>query len=462
MTTTRTPDQAPGGTDPGQDGRGGRSGRGGGYGGGGRGGEGGRGLRIAGLTVRLTAGGYLLPALALLVSGLSLPAAVPGLPAAAYLAAAVAVSILLLASVVLHELGHALAARRHGVRVEEISVGFLGGSTHGGYDLPGPRGQWRVAAAGPAVSLVLAAVTGAGAVGLSALGTGRLAVLVVISAAFVNAIFGVLSLLPGAGPDGGRIVRALTWARTGDPAKAGLVAARAGQVTGAVLAAAGIAVIALGYFGGLWLGLIGVLAFVTSRSQARQQLASAALAGLLVRDVVALSTSPQPGVQSWQTVRTFVDAQNEAGPGPDAGFPGPVAAAFPLTDFDGRPSGLLTLSQLAAVPADRQDDVRLRDIATPIAQVATTTADEPLTALMQRLSVWPRIPAAVHTAGHALVLGPDAALVGVLTPADLARASQLAPLRRARQQRAASRPDPAASDTATSGSAASPPRLWPR
>jgi Zn-dependent protease len=460
MTTTRTPDQAPGGTDPGRDGRGGAGDRGRG---------GGRGLRIAGLTVRLTAGGYLLPALALVISALSLPAAVPGLPATAYLAAGVAVAIVLLASVVLHEVGHALAARRHGVRVEEISVGFLGGTTHGGYDLPGPKGQWRVAAAGPAVSLVLAAVAAGGAVGLSALGTGRLAVLVVISAAFVNAIFGVLSLLPGAGPDGGRIVRALTWARTGDPAKAGIVAARAGQATGALLAAAGIAAIAAGYFGGLWLGLIGVLAFVTSRSQARQQLASAALAGLRVRDVVALSTSPQAGAQSWQTVRAFVDAHNEVGTPADGGLRGPVAAAFPLSDFDGRPSGLLTLSQIAVVPAERQDDVRLRDIATPIAHVVTTTGDEPLTALMQRLSVWPRLPAAVHTAGHALVLGADGAIAGVLTPADLARASQLAPLRRARQQRADSHPDPdpatsgsGTSGTGTTGSAVSPPRLWAR
>src|SRR5262249_52853494 len=151
-------------------------------------------------------------------------------------------ALLLLGSLIMHEIGHALVARRHGARVREVSVGFLGTSQHGSYELPGPKGQWRTAAAGPAVSLILAALTAGAAAGLEAAGIDRLGMLVLGFAALANGIFGVLSLLPGTGPDGGRIVRALTWARTGNPARADLVAARAGQVTGAVLTLAGIAV----------------------------------------------------------------------------------------------------------------------------------------------------------------------------------------------------------------------------
>ncbi|HUZ24190.1 MAG TPA: hypothetical protein VMV07_10550 [Streptosporangiaceae bacterium] len=413
MTTTRTSDHPPapapgdmppgdaaGGADPGRAHRDGR---------------------LAPLTVRLTTGGYVLAIVAFLFSGLTLPAAAPGRPGAAYLAAAAGLAALLLGSLVLHELGHALSARRHGSQVGEISIGILGPTAHGGHDLAGPRAQWRVAAAGPAASLVLAVVTGGAAVAVVALGVDGLAVLVLAIAALGNAALGLLSLLPGAGPDGGRIVRALTWARTGDPAKAGIVAARTGQIVGAVLGAAGLAVVALGYTAGLWLALLGILAFVSSRSEARQLLTTAALTGLRVGDVVPLNASPQAGVQAWQTVQAFV-----AGEATETTV---AATAFPLIDFDGRPSGLLTLSQLAAVPADRHDTVRLRDIATPLAQVVTTTADEPIAGLLGRLSVWPRTPAAVHTAGHALVLRPDRMLAGVLTPADLARATQLGKLR---------------------------------
>ena len=139
MTTTRAPvgQSAGGGTDPG---------------------PGNRGPGIAGVSAPFIAGGSVLVVAALLVSGLSLPVAAPGWPPAAYLAAAAA--LLFLISVVQHELAHAVAARRHGIRVSQITVGSLGGITHGRYEVA------------------------------------------------------------GAGPDGGRIVRALTWARTGDPARA--------------------------------------------------------------------------------------------------------------------------------------------------------------------------------------------------------------------------------------------------
>jgi CBS domain-containing protein len=87
------------------------------------------------------------------------------------------------------------------------------------------------------------------------------------------------------------------------------------------------------------------------------------------------------------------------------------------------PAGIVMLSQLAALRADRSDTTRLSEVATPIAHVVTTTPDESLSGLLARMAVRPAIPAALHTVGHALVLGDDGALAGVLTPADIARAS---------------------------------------
>ena len=329
----------------------------------------------------MTGGGYLLAAFAALVSGLSLAGTAPGRGSAAYLAAGVAVAILLVGSVVIHEAGHILVARRHGAPARDITVGFFGPAQHGGAELPGPRAQWRVALAGPAASLALAVLAGGSAAGLAVLGIDRLPMLILGYTAVANAALGVLSLLPGPGPDGGRIVRALTWARTGNPAKADLVTARAGQVTGAVLVAAGLTLFAgPGYLAGLWLALIGVLVFASSRAQVRRSLVATALAGL-----------------------------------------------------------------------------RVSDVATPRAHlVTTTTPDEPLTSLIGRMSGWPAVPAAVHTAGYALVLGPEGELAGVLTPADLARAAQLGALR----QRAAT--DDAATDSAADDTADFPARLWAR
>jgi Zn-dependent protease len=402
---------------------------------------------MTGFTVRLTGGAFFLAILATAVGALSLSAAAPGRTAAAYVAAGVAVAAALLLSLILHEVGHAIVARRHGAHTRDsgtrdISVGFFGTSAHGSYDLPGPRGQWRSAAAGPAVSLVLAALAAAGAFGLAALGIDRLAMLVLAAVALINGALGVISLLPGAGPDGGRIVRALTWARTGNPAKADLVAARAGQVTGIALVAGGVAVVALGHITGLWLALIGFLAFSTARAQLRRLLVGAALAGMRVSDIVpvraqspttadAPAGTPPASWQSWQTVESFMAEQGLSGGAPGGMMLQPAAAVYPLHDFDGRPAGLLTLTQLATVPPERRETLRLRDIATPVEFLVTTTADEPLNGLLERMSGWPRVPAAAHTSGHALILDADGRLAGVVTPADLARAGQLGALRRA-------------------------------
>jgi len=383
-------------------------------------------VRIAGFSIKLTGGAYLLAMLAVVVSALSLGAAVPGWPASAYAAATAGVVVVLLASMIGHELAHAAAARRQGAGSGEISVGFFGGTVHSRYQLPTPRAQWRAAAAGPAVSLAAAGISVAAAAGLSALGAGQLTVLVFAVAGWINAVLGVVSLLPGAGLDGGRIIGALAWARTGDPVRAGLAAARAGRVTGAALAAAGLVALALGYIGGLGMGLVGFLMIAASGAEARQVLLTAALAGLRVRDI--LPPSPVAAIHSWQTVRAFLDGE---GPGAvRAGLAGSAATAFPLRDFDGGLAGVLTLSQLAALPAGRRETARLSEVATPIAHVVTTTPDEPLSGLLARMAVRPAIPAALHTVGYALVLGDDGALAGVLTPAHIARASPVGALYR--------------------------------
>jgi Zn-dependent protease len=400
----------------------------------GRGGPGG-GFRLAGLPVRLTAGAQLLAMLTVLAGALILPDLAPGWPAVGYLAATAVLVIGFLASLVVHELAHAVVARNHGAPAGEIRIGFFGGTVHGRHEYATPRGLWRAAAAGPASSLVLAAACVGVTLGLTWLDAGRLLAVVFAGLAWINAVLAIFNLLPGAGMDGGRLVQALAWARSGDRARATVTAARTGQFAGALLIAGGVATLALGYLGGIWLGLIGLAMLGSSRAQAREVLAITAMAGLRVRDVL-----PEPGpaaaIPGWQTVRSFLDGGAPTGGTPadgtaPSGSPSLAASsatAFPLRDFEGHAAGLLTLSQLALVPADRWDQLRLVDVATPLGQVVTTTLDEPMGQLLARLSIRPATPAALHTAGHALVIADDGTSAGVLTPADFRRAGQLGQL----------------------------------
>jgi len=415
VSTTRSPDTARGG--PGT-GHGAGSGPGGPRGG----------LSLAGLRVRLTPGAQLLAMLTVLASALILPDLAPGWPVVGYLAATAVLVIGFLASLIVHELAHAVVARNHGAPADEIRIGFFGGTVHGRHEYATPRGLWRAAAAGPASSLVLAAACLGITLGLAGLDAGRLLAVVFAGLAWINAVLAVLNLLPGAGMDGGRLVQALAWARSGDRARAAVTAARAGQFAGALLIAGGVAALALGYLGGIWLGLIGLAMLGASRAQAREVLAVTALAGLRVRDVLP-AASPAVAIPGWQTVQSFLDGGTPGlGASGTPGLGASGAAAFPLRDFEGHAAGVLTLSQLALVPADRWGQLRLTDVATPLGQVVTTTVDEPMGQLLARLSIRPATPAALHTAGHALVIADDGTPAGVLTPDDFRRAGQLGQL----------------------------------
>jgi Zn-dependent protease len=384
------------------------------------------GFRIAGITVRLTIGAYLLAMAVVLVGALTLPATAPGWPAFAYLGVTAGLVVGFLASLAAHELAHAVAARRCGVDVQEIRIGLSGSAGHGRQEFATPRAAWRVAAAGPAASLALTAASAGATIGLAAVGAGQLAVTALAIMTWINVVLTVINALPGAGLDGGRVVHALAWARSGDRARAAVTAGRVGQFTGALLIAGGIAMLALGYLAGILAGLIGLMMASASRAQVRQVLAITALAGLRVRDVLRRG-DPAAAAPAWQTVQAFLDhefadAQGH-GMGHGLGAGGPVA--FPLRDFDGGAGGVLTLTQLAAVPPGHRETVRLSDIATPVSDLVITTPDEQLSRVLSRLAVAPRTPAALHTAGHALVLEENGRPAGVLTPADFSRASQL-------------------------------------
>jgi Zn-dependent protease len=353
-----------------------------------------------------------------LIGAFVLPDVAPGWPVLAYLAATAVLVIGFLGSLIAHELAHAVVARRHGATAEEIRIGLFGGTAHGRHEYATPRGLWRAAAAGPASSLILAAAGAGITLGLSALDAGRLPAVTFAALAWFNFVLAVLNLLPGAGLDGGRLIQALVWARSGNRARAAITAARAGQAVGAALLAGGVTALAFGYLDGIWAGLIGLVMISTGRAQAREVQAVTALAGLCVRDVLASSGSGAAAIPGWHTVQSFLD--DRAGNVMAGG-----ASAFPLRDFEGHAAGVFTLSQLALVPAGQRDRLRLADVATPVAGVVTTTPDEPLGQLLSRLSIRPAIPAALHTAGHALVVTEDGAPAGVLTPDDFRRAGQL-------------------------------------
>jgi Zn-dependent protease/predicted transcriptional regulator len=219
--------------------------------------------------------------------------------------AVVAAAFLL--SALAHELGHAIAARRAGLPGVPIIVYFFGAAAPSRLETARPRDEVVIAAAGPLVSLAAGAIfmalalVGELAGGGALQGTGRVA----FAIGAMNLLLGGFNLLPAFPLDGGRIVRGLAWARTGDPARALRIAASAGRYLGILFATAGIiGIFAVDSVDGLMLAIAGWFLISSAGGVVRDAEIDAMLDGISVADVMDHDVS---GVPPGLTLDTFAD-----------------------------------------------------------------------------------------------------------------------------------------------------------
>jgi Zn-dependent protease len=307
------------------------------------------------------------------LAGTVLPGLAPGLAPSAYLLAGAVATALFLGSLLAHELGHALVARRAGLRVRGITLWLLGGVAQLEDEPASPRDDLRVAIVGPAVSLALAVGFGVVAVVLGLLGAPAIATVVAGWLAVGNVVLAVFNMVPAAPLDGGRVLRALLWRRHGNRTRAAVTAANAGQVAGGVLIAYGLLGVLTGWgIGTLWTVVVGWFLVAAARQEREFTVVRHDLAGLRVGDVMTPNPELAP---AWYPVDALL--RDYAAPW--------RPAALPLRGFDGRPAGVVTMAALEAVPASQRHAVRAGDLAVPAWAVAVARPDEPVSALLERL-----------------------------------------------------------------------------
>jgi Zn-dependent protease/CBS domain-containing protein len=364
--------------------------------------------KIAG--IRVGAHWSFLVVLGLIASGLTLglSADYPGQREGSYLLAGAIGALALSGALLAHELGHAVMARRQGVPVEGITLWLLGGVTRMHGEAASPGGALRVALVGPLVSLgaalafgVLAlALDGAGAPGLVE-GTARWL-------ARANLVLAAFNLIPAAPLDGGRVLQALLWQRRGDRWAASATAAQAGRAFGYLLIGLGVldAITGVG-IGGLWSVLLGWFLVAAARAEQASAEARIGLQGLRVGDVMTRDPVAVPG---WLTVDAFVEDYVLR----------QRSSAFPVQNLDGGLGGVVTVDALKQVPTYRRAATRVIELAVPIQRVPVARSDDMVLDLVDRLP-----PGAE---GPSLVID-DGELVGIVSPADVRRALELAGLR---------------------------------
>jgi Zn-dependent protease/CBS domain-containing protein len=334
----------------------------------------------------------------------SFPSQAPGLGPGVYWIAGLVAAVLFLASLLAHELAHSVVAQRLGVRVEGITLWLFGGVSRLSGEANSARAETLITVVGPVTSLVLGGLFLLAGGGLAGAGAPKLVVATVNWVGTINLTLGIFNLLPAFPLDGGRILRALLWARSGDRIRATSIAARVGMGFAFLLIALGILsfLLAGNVIGGLWIVFLGWFLLGAARSEESSGLIRQALDHVTVADVMTPNPVLVPDyitVDDLMKRHLFADRHT----------------TFPTQDFGGNLTGLVTLAGVKKLPADRRGTTRVRDIACPLAQVPTAAPEDSLLTLIGRMGGCAE--------GRALVLR-DGALAGIVSPSDVSRAVQ--------------------------------------
>ncbi|NND74362.1 MAG: site-2 protease family protein [Ilumatobacter sp.] len=276
----------------------------------------------------------------------------------------IVVTFAIFVSILLHEFGHALVARRYGVNTESIDLWALGGVARLDRESPSPKADGLIAAAGPLTSLVLGLTTFGLAIAFNSNALAWIGVL--------NLFLAVFNMLPGAPLDGGRVLRAFRWARTGNKYRAMRDAGNAGRVLGWSMAALGLVLMFNGQ-PGIFVLATGVFIAMNARAEIMASFMGEQLAGVKVRDLTWFGVA-QAG--------TDMDADSMIYQRQRLGDAGAVAV---LGD-DGRLDGLVLEDQLWAIPTERRAMVMLTQLMTPFRTLAKASPDEDLASVLPRLN----------------------------------------------------------------------------
>lgn len=358
--------------------------------------------RIAGIEVRLHWSLAIVFAFIVwTLAGQVLPSVVPDQSVSAYWIVSSVAGLLFYVSLLSHEMGHALVARRLGVKVDGITLWVFGGVARLKGDAATPGIEAKIAIAGPLVSLALAILFGAATFALDAGGSLSLIEGGCLWLAASNSTLLVFNLVPAFPLDGGRLLRAWLWQRRGDRYRATSGAAWLGRMWAFVLIAIGLLdLFVQGALSGLVLVLLGWFLLTAARSEEAQVMMRGALGGLRVGDVMSRDPTRAPG---WITVDEFMRSY----------APGQHGGAYPLKTFEGELDGLVTQARLAQVPQEERHVRRVRDFGTGMDQVAQASPGEPLASVLDRFGA--------SDDGHMLVVD-GGRLVGTLSTTDITRA----------------------------------------
>ena len=327
---------------------------------------------------------------------------------------AVVSALAFFASILLHEMGHAVVALREGIGMSDITLWLFGGVARMNRDTESPGAEFRIAAAGPVVTLVIAAVCmGAGfalnagefgdAMQLKDNTDSSAAVALLAWLATINLFVLVFNLVPAFPLDGGRIARAIAWRVTGDRARATRFAAMLGQGFSYVFIALGIVLVLSGsLITGIWLAFVGFILGSAARGAVVQTELAKRIEGLTVADVMDREPVAIPEDTSVEQAL-------------DEFFLRYRWPWFPVVDPAHHFTGLLQRGAADAVPEGRRESARVAEFLTADSDGALRVGlDAPIESLLGN--------EALRRLGGLAAVDGEGRLQGVITMQQVGRA----------------------------------------
>jgi Zn-dependent protease len=277
------------------------------------------------------------------------PASLPGHSRALYLSMGVVAALIFFLSILLHELGHSLVSQRCGIPVPRITLLFIGGIAEISREPDTARAELKIAAGGPAVSIFLALLYAAGAL-VSWLLHWSAASIVLQWLVLVNLSLVLFNAIPGYPLDGGRILRAIIWARTGNLRKATFITTRIGVGFSWLLIGLGIVFLFQGWWNFFVFLLIGIFLKSAAETGYTNTLYHELLNGVRVGDIMTRGPACIPAHTPLNiVVDDFFLSHNHV--------------AYPVIGPEGDFRGLLRLEYLKEMPREKWPYTTAGDLA---------------------------------------------------------------------------------------------------
>jgi Zn-dependent protease/CBS domain-containing protein len=279
--------------------------------------------------------------------------------------AALVTGLLFFASIVVHEMGHALVARARGLPVRSITLFALGGVASIEKDAADAKTEFWMGIAGPLTSAGIGVLCTGLAVALGwgmNLTPGNPSMAVLVWLGYINFMLAAFNMIPGFPMDGGRVLRAAIWGMTGNADRATRTAARIGQGVALLFIMLGVWQFFSGAgFGSLWIALIGWFLLDAAGATYAQMELTSGLKGLRVRDIMADDCLR---LDAGTTLQRFADDYLLR-----------TGKRCFVVERNGDIAGLITAADLKAIDRARWTTTTVEAVMRPLDRLRTVTPD---------------------------------------------------------------------------------------